>query len=65
MSRRRFIAFLDANLDLEYVKGQFEGLEVKLVGGHTLHVRYAVDKVRRPEEFLILDNDAEDVVMLV
>ena len=44
MSRRQFIAVLDANLDLEYIEGQFRGVEVKLVGGQTLQV--ADDKVR-------------------
>ena len=43
MSRRQFVAFLDANLDLEYVKCPFGGLEVKLVRGQTLQV--ADDKV--------------------
>ena len=43
MSRRKFVALLDANLDLNYVKGSFGGLEVKLEGGQTLHV--ASDKV--------------------
>ena len=44
MSRRRFVAFLYANLDLEYAESPFGGLEVKLAGFHTLHV--AGDKVR-------------------
>jgi hypothetical protein len=44
MSRRRFVAFLYANLDLEYAESPFGGLEVKLAGCHTLHV--AGDKVR-------------------
>ena len=44
MSRIQLIAFLDANVDLEYVEGRFGGLEVKLVGGQTLHI--AGDKVR-------------------
>ena len=54
------------------MEGPFGGLEVKLVGGQTLHV--AGDKVRIEtevattmgkvrEQFLIFDNDAEDVVM--
>ena len=57
-----------------YVKGPFGGLEVKLVGGQTLHVAgdklmvqtevsITMGKVRGVEEFLILDNDAEDMVM--
>ena len=42
--RRQFVAFLDENLDLEYVEGPFGGL-VMLVGGKTtLHVQG--DKVR-------------------
>ena len=36
MSRRQFLAFLDANLDLDYIKGPIGGLEVKLVGEQTL-----------------------------
>ena len=35
ISRRQFVAFLDANLDLEYVEGPFCGLEVKLVWSNT------------------------------
>ena len=33
MSRSQLIAFLDANVDFDYVEGPFGGLEVKLVGG--------------------------------
>ena len=73
MSRRQFVAFLDSNLDLE---GPFGGLEVKLVGGQTLHVAgdkarnetevaNTMGKVQGREEFLILDNNEEDVVMRV
>ena len=47
MSRRIFIAFLDANLGLEHVEGIFGGLEVKLVGEKTLQVDG--DKVRNPK----------------
>ena len=36
MSRRQFVAFLDANLDLDYIEVPFGGLEVKLVGEQTL-----------------------------
>ena len=57
------------------MEGPFGGLEVMLVGrGQPLHV--AGDKIRIPtevatsmgkvrglEEFLVLDNDAEDMVM--
>ena len=49
MSRSQSIAFLDVNVDFDYallttVEVPFGGLEVKLVGGQTLHV--AGDKVR-------------------
>ena len=67
-------AFPDANLDLEYVEGPFGGLEMKLMSGQTLHVAgdkvriktevvTTMGKVRGREEFFILDNDTEDVVM--
>ena len=70
MSRSQLVAFLDANVDFDYI----EGLEVKLVGGQTLHVAgdrvriltevaTTMGKVRGVEEFLVLDNDAEDLVM--
>ena len=56
------------------MEGPFGGLEMKLVGGQTLHVagdkvRIQIEvattmgKVRGVEEFLFLDNDAEDMVM--
>ena len=56
------------------MEGPFGGLEVKLVGGQTLHVAgdkvrietevsTIMGKVRGREEFVVLDNDAEDVVM--
>jgi len=71
MSRSQHIAFLDANADFDYVEGLFGGLEVKLVGGKTLHVAgdkvriqtevTTMGKVRGVEEFLVLDNDAEDI----
>ena len=32
MSRRQFFAFLDANLNVDYIEVPFGGLEVKLVG---------------------------------
>ena len=35
-SGRLFVAFLDANLNLDYIEDPFGGLEVKLVGGKTL-----------------------------
>jgi hypothetical protein len=74
MSRRQFMAFFDWNMDFEYIEGPFGGLEVKLVGGQTLHVAgdrvrimtevaTTMGKVRGVEEFLVLDNDAEDMVM--
>ena len=44
MCRSQLIAFLDANVNFDYVEGPFGGLEVKLVGGRTFHV--AGDKVR-------------------
>ena len=74
MSRRQFIAFLDENLDLDYLEGPFGGLEVKLVSGQTLQaagdkvriqteVTTTMGKVRGLGEFLILDNDVEDIVI--
>ena len=56
------------------MEGPFGGLEVKLVGGQTFHVAgdkfriqtevaTTMGKVRGVEEFLILDNDVEDMVM--
>ena len=61
-------------MDFEYNEGPFGGLEVKLVGGQTLHVAgdgvriltevaNTMGKVQGVEEFLVLDNDAEDIVM--
>ena len=38
MSRSQLVAFLDANVDFDYIEDPFGGLEVKLVGGQTLHV---------------------------
>ena len=74
ISRSQFIAFLDDNVDIYFVGGPFGGLEVKLVGRQTLNV--SGDKVRIQtkvattmgrvwgvKEFLVLDNDAEDIVM--
>ena len=43
MSRRQFLAFLDANLDPDFIKGPMGGLKVKFVGEQTLLV--ASDKV--------------------
>ena len=74
MSRRQFIAFLDKNLDLDYVEGPFGGLEVKLVSVQTLQVAgdkvriqtevvTTMGKVRGLGEFLILDNDVEDIII--
>ena len=74
MSRSQLIAFLDVNVDFDYGKGPFGELEVKLVGGKTMHVASdkvtirievstTMGKVWGVEEFLILDNDAEDMVM--
>ena len=73
ISRSQLTAFLDANVDFDYVEGPFGGLEVKLVGGQTLHVAgdkvriqtefaTTMGKVRGVEEFGILDNDAEDML---
>jgi hypothetical protein len=73
MSRSQIVAFLDANVDFDYLEGPFGGWEVKLVGGQTLHVAgdrvriltevaTTMGKVRGVEEFLVLDNDAEDTL---
>jgi hypothetical protein len=67
MSSSQPIAFLDANVDFDYVEGPFGGLEVNLVRpctspvtklGFRLKLPPPWAKVRGLEEFLILDNDA-------
>ena len=67
MSRRPLIAFLDRNVNFDYVEVKSVGGQTLQVAGDKVRIQTEVDttmgKIQGVEEFLILDNDAEDMVM--
>jgi len=76
ISRKFYLTLLDQGLKCALIPGPSEGLSINLVGGQTLHV--TGDRVlmqtevgtnlgnfHSDQDFLILDQDSEDLVMSV